>query len=115
MIEKYRLLKEAMMNVASHETAYLTYNPEKSRLHNHCGAVAWVIKQQYGGVLLGGKIDGISHIWNQLPDGTEIDLTSCQFGGDGYTPLTKGEKLPERTTINPKYKLFAKKLDLSRF
>lgn len=58
-----------------------------------------------------GKIKGITHYWNRLPDGKEVDFTSCQFGGDGFTPLKKGRKVRERTGFTPlRFLLFAKKV-----
>lgn len=30
--------------------------------------------------MLVGKVNGIEHYWNELPDGKELDLTKHQFG-----------------------------------
>jgi hypothetical protein len=40
-----------------------------------------------GGKIVAGTVNGEPHYWNRLPCGTEVDLTSCQYGGDGFTPL----------------------------
>jgi hypothetical protein len=40
---------------------------------------ALILQDHYGGELRRGLIDGISHYWNVLDDGREIDLTRRQF------------------------------------
>ena len=61
-----------------------------SPLWAHCAPVAYAVRAALGGEIIEGKVKGIRHFWNRLPSGREIDLTSCQFGGDGITPLAKG-------------------------
>lgn len=103
-------LRKACLAAAAWDTAYGEYNPKVSKLHGHCGCVARVVQMYMGGGLVGGKVNGESHIWNRLPDGTEWDLTSCQFGGDGRHPLIKGSGLSDRKTIDKRLALF-----ISRF
>lgn len=55
-----------------------------------CGRVSRVVVAVCGGVIVTGPTQGTRHFWNRLPDGTCVDLTSCQFGGDGFTPLRRG-------------------------
>jgi hypothetical protein len=69
-----------------------TYDPSQSPLHMHCGVVAAAVQRRFGGtvrtaqlVFAGGIMD--THIWNRLPDGVEVDLTSDQYGGDGLHAL----------------------------
>lgn len=62
-----------------------------SPLYSHCAPVARLVQAALGGEIVGGMVQGIQHYWNRLPNGKECDLTSCQFGGDGITPLAKGE------------------------
>lgn len=64
-----------------------------SPLWNHCTAVAFVIRGLFGGDYVSGKVKDEPHFWNRLPDGTELDMTSCQYGGDGFKPLRKGRKV----------------------
>lgn len=45
-----------------------------------CAVTALVVQDHLGGVLLRDEIEGVSHYWNGLPDGTELDLTIEQFG-----------------------------------
>lgn len=53
-----------------------------------CGSTALIVHDLLGGELLIAKVlrtDGSRqgvHYWNRLPDGTEIDLTREQFGGN---------------------------------
>jgi hypothetical protein len=84
-----RTLREICKRAASHETAYNgDYEPELwGALDNHCGVVSILVNMLYGGTYRHSVIDGERHIWNRLPDGSEVDLTSCQFKGDGFHPL----------------------------
>jgi hypothetical protein len=59
-------------------------------LSGFCGAVACMIQGCFGGRIIAGRVKGYRHYWNRLPCGIEVDLTSCQFGGDGFTPMAKG-------------------------
>jgi hypothetical protein len=79
----------------------------KSPLRGHCAAVATMIRGMFGGDVVQGRVNEESHYWNRLPDGIEIDLTSCQFGGDGLTPFKKGRKVPVRERTNPRFLVFA--------
>jgi hypothetical protein len=46
-----------------------------------------LIQDVFGGKVFRGSVDNEEHYWNELPDGTEIDLTSDQFdGGDKLYP-----------------------------
>lgn len=90
-------LRQYFEYVASEDTAYdKTYDPNKGKLHNHCGCVAHVIQKMFGGELMGAK----NHIWNRVED-IEYDVTK-----DDLIPSYNGHKLPERKTINPRFKTF---------
>lgn len=52
-----------------------------------CAVTALVVQDHSGGDLLRAIVNGESHYWNRLPDGTEVDLTRAQFD----LPLTMGE------------------------
>lgn len=45
-----------------------------------------------------------------MSDGKEVDLTSCQFGGDGFTPLKKGRKVIRKGLTNIRFLFFAEKV-----
>ncbi len=99
-----------LLKIASAETSCnpKAYDKTISPLHLHCGAVANLIKVIYEGDIVSGKINGITHYWNRLSNGQEIDLTSCQFGGDGFLPLKKGRRVKERKGLTPlRFLLFA--------
>src|SRR6185436_8318353 len=61
----------------------------KSPLAGHCGIVAVVVQGLFGGEIIEGSYRSSRHYWNRLPDGREIDMTSCQFGGDGINKIAK--------------------------
>lgn len=44
-----------------------------------CAVTALVIQDRCGGDLLRAEVAGVSHYWNRLPDGSEVDLTRMQF------------------------------------
>jgi hypothetical protein len=63
---------------------------DESPLSGMCVEVSLVVLGVYGGSLVCGFVGSDRHYWNRLPSGEEVDLTSDQFGGDGYTPLALG-------------------------
>ncbi len=54
-----------------------------------CYVTALLIKYLYGGEILHGYVNQEHHFWN-LINGKEIDLTSDQYGGNGFNPVTCG-------------------------
>lgn len=75
---------------------------EVSPLEGYCAVVACIVQGSFGGDIMGGDVNGEPHFWNRLPCGTEVDFTSCQFGGDGCTPLVAGtvQEKPEITPLH---------------
>jgi hypothetical protein len=47
-----------------------------------CAITALVVQDYLGGVLRRGEVGSISHYWNVLPSGDEVDLTRHQFGDE---------------------------------
>jgi hypothetical protein len=45
-----------------------------------CAVTALVLQDLFGGTLVRSTVGGVSHYWNQLPDGSFLDLTLRQFG-----------------------------------
>lgn len=41
---------------------------------------ALAVQDYCGGDLLRSTVNGISHYWNRMPEGAEVDLTLQQFG-----------------------------------
>ena len=107
------MIRVASLAVACAETSCNPdqYSPIVSPLDGHCGAMATMIRGIFGGDIIKGKVKKTVHYWNRLPCGTEFDLTSCQFGGDGYTPLAKGTVVKEPklspNLVAPQFLLFA--------
>ncbi|MHB8147170.1 MAG: YunG family protein, partial [Vulcanimicrobiaceae bacterium] len=78
------LLREACILVAT------GIDPDRpTPLTGWCVEVAMTVRAVFGGSLLVSDVgrDGNMHYWNRFPDGTECDLTSDQFGGDGIHPI----------------------------
>lgn len=93
-LSRERLLRglyRACWNVAAR------YNPDshESPLWGKCVLVSLIVRGCFGGDLISGDYAGLSHYWNRLPDGTEVDLTSCQFGGNGFDPVVRCGKVVE--------------------
>lgn len=55
--------------------AWSPFRPEKGQ----CAVTALLVQDEYGGTLNRALVNGESHYWNTLPDGTEVDLTRSQF------------------------------------
>jgi len=74
-------LKKALKNSWSRETSSDPNNwTSENPAWGQCAVTALIIQDYFGGDLLRAAIEGIgSHYWNQLPDGSEIDLTKIQF------------------------------------
>lgn len=106
-------LRMAMMAAANKDTAH---NPDKWETGNvalagHCAAVAHVVREKFGGDIVVGRVNDETHYWNRLQDGTEVDLTSDQYGGDGINPVTTGRKTQERRTVNPRFIKFQRRVE----
>jgi hypothetical protein len=54
--------------------------------YGQCAVSALVVQDHFGGELLRAKVNGVSHYWNRLPNGTEVDLTRKQFGPSVQVP-----------------------------
>lgn len=72
-----------------------------SPLTGHCVTLSFIIRGMFGGKIVWNRNDNQPHYWNRLESGEEIDLTSCQYGGDGFTPIFKGYILKEVPDITP--------------
>jgi hypothetical protein len=47
-----------------------------------CAVTALVVQDELGGELVRAIVNGISHYWNRLESGEEVDLTRRQFRDD---------------------------------
>lgn len=99
--------RRAMLAVAAEDTAFdPTVFRARGGLASHCGACACVLQYWFGGQIVAGRVNGEPHYWNRFDDGTEVDITSDQFGGDGFHPVAKGRAVPPRAKPNPRYAAF---------
>ena len=83
--EQLRELREKLEKCWCKETIWHknTWNPDKLS-KGQCYVTALLIQNILGGRIFHGTVENENHYWNELPDGTEVDLTSDQFDdGDG--------------------------------
>lgn len=76
-------LKEALPLAWSRETSAdpSGWSPANSAW-GQCAVTALVVQDYLGGMLRRGEVGPISHYWNVLPSGEELDLTRSQFAED---------------------------------
>jgi hypothetical protein len=55
--------------------------------YGQCAVTALVVQDHFGGELLRARVNGISHYWNRLPAGLEVDFTRKQFGSNPSVPI----------------------------
>ena len=77
-------LQELTRNLERHWTRSTSADPvrwsSENPSHGQCAVTALIVQDHFGGELLRARVNGISHYWNRLPSGTEVDLTRKQFG-----------------------------------
>ncbi len=104
LYEEFVQLRLLMESVAAADTAYdqgeWLVRHKDIPLTSHCGCVAYFIRQRYGGTIVETHITDknrkrVRHRWNILADGTHLDLTSDQFGGNGFQVI-----VPNGTRLN---------------
>jgi hypothetical protein len=59
-------------------SASTDWTPERPSV-GQCAVTALIVQDELGGVLLRTINANVSHYWNRLPDGSELDLTRDQF------------------------------------
>jgi hypothetical protein len=64
------------------------WTPDNPAL-GQCAVTALIIQDLLGGQLLRGMFGDVSHYWNLLPDGTQVDATRDQFP-EGSEIVTDG-------------------------
>lgn len=72
-------LVRALEQAWDHQTSADPDWSEEARSQGQCAVSALVIQDEVGGELLRAVVDGVSHYWNRLPDGSEVDATRSQF------------------------------------
>lgn len=96
-------LSEALLAAATAATAYDPAAWIPGTLISQCGPVSFAIQRLRGGDILQGRLNGVPHLWNLLPDGQEIDYTKQGIPTDGRW-------IRQRKTVNPRFKLFWNRL-----
>src|SRR5450756_971128 len=88
-------LAGALRSAWSPETAVLpsSWN-ERNRAEGQCAVTALIIQDFFGGDLIRAIVrPDVSHYWNKLPDGTELDLTRS---------FQRAEGALEKDVVSPK-------------
>lgn len=78
MVDLYYQIRRSWGADTSASDAWSEANPALGQ----CAVTALVIQDHLGGVLLRCTVGGVSHYWNQLFVGVEVDLTFEQFPED---------------------------------
>lgn len=107
--EKLNAIRAVLERGWSAETSFGA-NPagtKEAKSYGQCYITARTLSYVFGWELLILKNPDYNHYWNKLPDGTEIDFTSDQMGGDGFKPipeiLGKGKPRKFKPIDNCKY------------
>lgn len=81
---RYQTVDELADGLARAWTKSTSADPERWSRQNpalgQCAVTALVVQDLFGGDLLRAHVRGVSHYWNRLPSGEEVDLTRQQFG-----------------------------------
>lgn len=89
-VETARRLDDLARRLESSWTRETSANPLQwstdNSAYGQCAVTALVVQDYFGGELLCARVDGISHYWNRLPAGLEVDLTRKQFGSNPHVP-----------------------------
>lgn len=94
-------LQEALETSWSKKTSStpLVWTPQNPTF-GQCAVTTLIVQDYFGGNLIRAEVNEpgcSSHYWNQLPDGTEIDLTKDQFSKDFYEYIKKYSPKETRT------------------
>jgi hypothetical protein len=90
-----RDLEEALAEAWSRGTSADPDNwSEENPAWGQCAVTALIVQDYLGGSLRRGEVGPISHYWNVLPSGEEIDLTLRQFP-EGTTIANTAERTRE--------------------
>lgn len=106
-------LRARLETVWNEETSAGGYTPELPST-GQCAITALIVQDLLGGELLRTINMDISHYFNRLQDGTEIDLTRDQFSTWDPEPFVVKERayLEKSEWTMSRYKLLCSRLDL---
>jgi hypothetical protein len=107
-----RLILSTACRVTSKETCYEGERESWSKerpLTGHCGVLAYIVNVVLGGEILSGRdSDNVRWLWNRLPNGTQVALTSS----DPFNiTFTNARVLRKRKTVNDRYFQFLIKME----
>lgn len=110
MKKEIKRLREILENIWSKETAYPLSLKKgfQTKSRGQCYVTSLLVKKLLGGKVLEGKVKGERHYWNKI-DGREIDLTSDQYGGDGFNPIVSGKEVKRLNWNNKRFLILLKK------
>lgn len=80
-----------------------------------CAVTALLIQELFGGSILRGELRGMSHYWNWLPSGEELDLTRSQFDVfemHGSPQERAREELLSNRATRVRYELLKSRIDV---
>ena len=108
-IDDLPMIRETLEKIWSKKTAYKpslkTGLQTKSR--GQCYVTALLLRDIMGAEVVRAKVNEETHYWNRF-SGYEFDLTSDQYGGDGYRPVPyDGRKITKRQVnlMNKRYRI----------
>lgn len=127
LMELRKKLEKAWSRRTAHPDSKRRWSRSQPSI-GQCYVTALIVQDLFGGELIRSKLQvlgqvengktagdilAISHVWNRLSDGTEVDLTADQFeGGIVPYPVTKGIKTHVGAKrSNPRYKLLKRRLE----
>jgi hypothetical protein len=81
-LDELRLIREKLEPAFCPATASPSTPPGATPSSTgHCAAVAFLLRERFGGQYVSTKVDGVSHWFNRV-GGRDVDLTGDQFGFD---------------------------------
>lgn len=81
--------------------------------YGQCAVTSLVVQDLLGGELIRSRVGGVSHYFNQLPDGRIVDLTREQFSSDAELTDVAGSSRGYVLSFEPtrrRYKLLLERL-----
>lgn len=89
LLSELKSLRGILEKAWSKRTSYDPENyDEESESYGQCYVTARALYHVFGWGILHTRKEGANHYWNILPNGTEVDFTSDQMGGDGFFPVS---------------------------
>lgn len=74
-----RLIDAIQMSWGSDTTTDPENWTQENPSYGQCAVTSLIVQHFFGGSLVRTVVEGVSHYYNELPDGTELDLTRQQF------------------------------------